>query len=52
MDVKLENLKQVTDPKWAHFGRRKNPQTAEQVMELMKSQELRRIDDGPMRDRS
>jgi len=52
MDVKLENLQQSTDPKWAHFGRRKNPQTAQQIMELMKSRELRRTDDGPMADLS
>ena len=50
MDVKLESIQKVIDSKWAHFGRRKNSQTAEQVMELMKSRELRRIDDGPMAD--
>ena len=36
MDVSLENLKQVLEPKWAHFGRKRNPDTSEEVMEMIK----------------
>ncbi|MCJ1404463.1 mitochondrial 37S ribosomal protein rsm10 [Xylographa trunciseda] len=49
MDVSLENLKQVLEPKWAHFGRKKNLDTSEKVMEMMNSDRLRKMDDGPFR---
>ncbi|KAL8745671.1 MAG: hypothetical protein Q9190_002211 [Brigantiaea leucoxantha] len=48
MDVSLENLKQKLEPKWAHFGRRRTPETSERVLELMNSAEFRQISDGPM----
>lgn len=35
MDVSLENLKQTLEPRWAHFGRRKNLETSERVYEIM-----------------
>ena len=38
MDVNLENLKGAIEPKWAHFGRKKNLDTSEKVMELMNSE--------------
>ncbi|MCJ1406441.1 mitochondrial 37S ribosomal protein rsm10 [Ptychographa xylographoides] len=47
MDVSLENLKQVMEPKWAHFGRKKNLDTSEKVMEMLNSDRYRKVDDGP-----
>ncbi|KFY39403.1 hypothetical protein V494_04005 [Pseudogymnoascus sp. VKM F-4513 (FW-928)] len=41
MDVSLENLKSVMEPKWAHFGRNKNLQTSEKVLEVMNSEKYR-----------
>ena len=38
MDVNLENLKGAVEPNWAHFGRKKNLDTSEKVMELMSSE--------------
>ena len=41
MDVSLENVKKVLDPRWAHFGRKRNLQTSEKVMEFLgKEREL------------
>lgn len=40
MDVSLDNLKQVLEPKWAHFGRRKNLETSEKVFNMMKSNDF------------
>lgn len=37
MDIKLENLKDVLQPQWAHFGRRKTLETSERVFQMMKS---------------
>ena len=48
MDVSLENLKQVLEPKWAHFGRKKNLDTSEKVMEMMSSGRFRQTADGPL----
>ncbi|OBT78546.1 hypothetical protein VF21_01011 [Pseudogymnoascus sp. 05NY08] len=41
MDVSLENLKNVMEPKWAHFGRNKTPETSEKVLEMMNSEKYR-----------
>lgn len=41
MDVSLENVKQVLDPKWAHFGRKKSLETSEKVMEMLGSERFR-----------
>lgn len=41
MDVSLENLKNVMEPKWAHFGRNKNPETSEKVLEMMNTEKYR-----------
>jgi hypothetical protein len=41
MDVSLENLKNVMEPKWAHFGRNRNLETSEKVLELMNSEKYR-----------
>lgn len=41
MDVSLENLKSVMEPKWAHFGRKKNMETAEKVLEMMNTEKYR-----------
>ncbi|KFY47414.1 hypothetical protein V495_01964 [Pseudogymnoascus sp. VKM F-4514 (FW-929)] len=38
MDVSLENIKGVMEPKWAHFGRNKNLETSEKVLELMNTE--------------
>jgi pentatricopeptide repeat protein len=48
MDVSLENLKHGLEPKWAHFGRRKNLETAERVYEMMNSENFRHTSDAPM----
>ena len=40
MDVSLENLKSSLDPKWAHFGRRKNLETSEKAYEMIKDEEF------------
>ena len=48
MDVSLENLKKVLEPKWAHFGRKKNLDTSEKVMEMMNSDRFRPVADGPL----
>ena len=37
MDVSLENVKHILEPKWAHFGRKKNLSTSEKVMEMLGS---------------
>lgn len=47
MDVSLENMRKVLEPKWAHFGRKKNPDTAEKVMEMLNSDRFKDVDDGP-----
>ncbi|KAI9785023.1 MAG: Tryptophan--tRNA ligase, mitochondrial [Geoglossum umbratile] len=41
MDVSLANMKHILDPKWAHFGRKKNLETSEKVMEMMNSEDFR-----------
>ena len=46
MDVNLENLKGVVEPKWAHFGRKKNLDTSEKVMELMDSEKYQAATHG------
>ncbi|KAI9761202.1 MAG: Tryptophan--tRNA ligase, mitochondrial [Geoglossum simile] len=43
MDISLENLKHVLEPKWAHFGRKRNLETSEKVMEIMNSENFRGI---------
>ncbi|KAI9881381.1 MAG: mitochondrial 37S ribosomal protein rsm10 [Pleopsidium flavum] len=48
MDVSLENLKQVLEPKWAHFGRKKNLDTSEKVVELLSSERFRHTADAPL----
>lgn len=48
MDVSLENLKQVLEPKWAHFGRRKSLETSERVLEMMRSEKFRHTSDAPL----
>ena len=49
MDVSLENMRNVLEPKWAHFGRRKNLETSERVYEMMKSEKFRYTSDAPLR---
>lgn len=46
MDVNLENLKGAVEPKWAHFGRKKNLDTSEKVMELMNSEKYQAATHG------
>lgn len=48
MDVSLENLKESLEPKWAHFGRRKNPATSEKVYDMMNKDSLRHNSDAPL----
>ncbi|MCJ1307885.1 Tryptophan--tRNA ligase, mitochondrial [Agyrium rufum] len=47
MDVSLENLREVLEPKWAHFGRKKTLGTSEKVMEMLNSDRFRNTSDGP-----
>ena len=47
MDVSLENMKKVLEPKWAHFGRKKIPDTAEKVLEMLRGDRFKNSDDGP-----
>lgn len=48
MDISLENLKQTLEPRWAHFGRRKNLATSERVYEMMSNETFRQASDAPM----
>lgn len=41
MDVNMENIKSVMEPKWVHFGRSKERDTSEKVMELMNSEKFK-----------
>ena len=47
MDISLENLKHSLEPKWAHFGRKKNLDTSEKVMEMINGERFRQVDNGP-----
>lgn len=46
MDVSLENLKGIIEPKWAHFGQKEGSGTAEKVVELMNDESFRRASGG------
>ncbi|MCJ1367741.1 Tryptophan--tRNA ligase, mitochondrial [Acarospora aff. strigata] len=48
MDVSLENLKQALEPKWAHFGRKKNLDISEKVVEMLSSERFRHTADAPL----
>lgn len=48
MDVSLENLKQVLEPKWAHFGRKKNLDTSEKVVDMLSGERFRHSADAPL----
>lgn len=50
MDVSLQNMKRVLEPKWAHFGRRKTVETSEKVFELMSKENFRQTEDGSMNE--
>lgn len=45
MDVSLQNMKHVLEPKWAHFGRRKSLETSEKVFQLMSKENFRQTED-------
>lgn len=48
MDVRLENIKRTLEPRWAHFGRRKNLETSERVYEMMKDETVQKLSDAPL----
>ncbi|KAL9007265.1 MAG: hypothetical protein Q9188_000068 [Gyalolechia gomerana] len=48
MDVGLENIKGTLEPRWAHFGRRKNLETSERVYEMMNDETARKTSDAPL----
>ena len=48
MDVGLENMKRVLEPKWAHFGRKKTLDTSEKVVEMMTGDRFRHTADAPL----
>lgn len=48
MDVSLENIKKALEPRWAHFGRRKNLETSERVYEMMNLEMVQKTSDAPL----
>ena len=44
MDVSLENLRKKLEPKWAHFGRRKNLDISEKAYQMMTSDVFKQSD--------
>lgn len=48
MDVSLQNMKHVLEPKWAHFGRRKNVETSEKVFQIMSRENFRQTEGDAM----
>ncbi len=46
MDVSLETVKANLEPKWVHFGRKKNLETSEKVMEILNSQKFKASTDS------
>ncbi|KAL9020180.1 MAG: hypothetical protein Q9185_002580, partial [Variospora sp. 1 TL-2023] len=48
MDVSLENIKKSLQPRWAHFGRRKNMETSERVYGILDNELFRRNPDAPL----
>ena len=48
MDVSLENLRKKLEPKWAHFGRRKNLDTSEKAYQMMTSDRFKQTSDAPL----
>ncbi|CAF9911825.1 MAG: mitochondrial 37S ribosomal protein rsm10 [Heterodermia speciosa] len=48
MDVSLENLRKKLEPKWAHFGRRKNLDTSEKAYQMMTSDSFKQTSDAPL----
>ena len=48
MDVRLGNLKQATEPKWAHFGRRKTLETSERAFEMIRAEDFQSTKDTPL----
>ena len=49
MDKIPGKLKEALEPRWAHFGRKKNIDTSQKVMDLMQSDKLQSLDDGPLK---
>ena len=47
MDVSLENLKRTLEHKWAHFGRRKTPETSERAYDTMRADQFLGIELSP-----
>ena len=35
MNARLENMKNVVDPKWSQFGRKRNPDTGDDAGKMM-----------------
>ncbi|KAL8646039.1 MAG: hypothetical protein Q9210_006365, partial [Variospora velana] len=48
MDVSLENIKKSLQPRWPHFGRRKNLETSERVYGILDNEMFRRTSDAPL----
>ncbi|KAI4172983.1 MAG: hypothetical protein LQ346_008505 [Caloplaca aetnensis] len=48
MDVSLENIKRTLEPRWAYFGRRRNPETSERVYEMMNNDLRQKPSDAPL----
>ena len=44
MDISLERLKYVLEPRWIYFGRKKNLSTSEKVVEMLKSERFNHVD--------
>ncbi|KAI9746451.1 MAG: mitochondrial 37S ribosomal protein rsm10 [Claussenomyces sp. TS43310] len=41
MDVSVQNLENILEPKWTHFGRKRNLKTSEKVMDLMNTEKFK-----------
>ncbi|KAL8795998.1 MAG: hypothetical protein Q9195_001574 [Heterodermia aff. obscurata] len=48
MDVSLENLRKKLEPKWAHFGRRRNLDTSEKAYQMMIDDNFKQTSDAPL----
>ena len=49
MDKSPQRLKEVLDPRWIHFGRKKNIDTSQKVMDMIKGDKLQSVDDSPLK---
>lgn len=51
MDISLDNIEHVLQPRWDQFGRRKNRETSEKVLELMTKENFNHTLVAPMSEK-